>query len=53
MHKDIREAEPEKRDIYKMKQSSIKLIIFDLDGTLVNTLEDLADSLNVALRKAA
>lgn len=26
-----------------------KLVIFDLDGTLVNTLEDLADSVNKAL----
>ncbi|MEQ3214462.1 HAD family hydrolase [Hominifimenecus microfluidus] len=26
-----------------------KLIIFDLDGTLLNTLDDLADSLNTAL----
>ena len=30
-----------------------QLAIFDLDGTILNTLEDLADSLNVALRKAA
>lgn len=28
---------------------SIKLVIFDLDGTLLNTLEDLADSTNFAL----
>ncbi len=28
-----------------------KIIIFDLDGTLLNTLEDLADSTNYALRK--
>mgnify|MGYP001093881513 CR=1 FL=1 len=27
-----------------------KGIIFDLDGTLLNTLEDLTDSVNVALR---
>lgn len=27
-----------------------KLVIFDLDGTLVNSLEDLADSVNIALR---
>ena len=26
-----------------------KLIIFDLDGTILNTLEDLADSTNYAL----
>ncbi len=29
----------------------IKLAIFDLDGTLVNSLEDLADAVNYALRK--
>ena len=28
----------------------IKLVIFDLDGTLLNTLEDLADSTNYALK---
>lgn len=27
----------------------IKLVIFDLDGTLVNSIEDLADSVNLAL----
>ena len=26
-----------------------KLAIFDLDGTVLNTIEDLADSLNFAL----
>lgn len=30
-----------------------KLAIFDLDGTILNTIEDLADSLNFALSKAA
>ena len=25
-------------------------VVFDLDGTLLNTLEDLTDSVNVALR---
>jgi len=29
----------------------IKLVIFDLDGTLLNTLDDLADCANHALRK--
>lgn len=28
-----------------------KIIVFDLDGTLLNTLEDLADSTNYALKK--
>ena len=27
-----------------------KLVIFDLDGTLLNTLEDLMDSVNYALK---
>ena len=28
-----------------------KLYIFDLDGTLVNSLEDLADSVNIVLKR--
>ena len=31
--------------------SGINTIIFDLDGTLLNTLDDLADGVNCALRK--
>ena len=27
-----------------------KMVIFDLDGTLLNTLEDLCDSVNYALK---
>lgn len=30
---------------------SVKAVIFDLDGTLLNTLEDLKDAVNYALRK--
>ena len=29
----------------------VKVVVFDLDGTLLNTLEDLADATNWALRK--
>ena len=29
----------------------VKAVVFDLDGTLLNTLEDLADSVNFALRQ--
>ncbi len=29
----------------------IKLVVFDLDGTILNTLDDLADSLNVVLKQ--
>lgn len=32
-----------------MKNNNIKAVIFDLDGTLLNTLEDLTDSVNAAL----
>ena len=29
-----------------------KLVVFDLDGTLANTLEDLANATNYGLEKA-
>lgn len=32
-----------------MKKNNIKAVIFDLDGTLLNTLEDLTDSVNASL----
>ncbi|MCD7883426.1 MAG: HAD family hydrolase [Lachnospiraceae bacterium] len=32
---------------------SYRLAIFDMDGTILNTLDDLADGLNFALRKSA
>lgn len=35
----------------EMTQMSIKAVIFDLDGTLLNTLEDLTDSTNAALQQ--
>ncbi len=35
----------------KVNDADMKLIIFDLDGTLVNSLEDLADAANSALKK--
>ena len=28
-----------------------KLVLFDLDGTLINSIDDLADSANYALEK--
>ena len=33
-----------------MGKSGIKAVIFDLDGTLLDTLEDLKSSLNYALK---
>lgn len=33
------------------KMSEIQAVIFDLDGTLLNTLTDLADAVNYALKK--
>lgn len=32
-----------------MEKKKIKAVVFDLDGTLLNTLDDLADSTNYAL----
>lgn len=32
-------------------ESSIKAVIFDLDGTLLNTLDDLLDSANIVLKE--
>ncbi|MCR5762413.1 MAG: HAD hydrolase-like protein [Treponema sp.] len=32
-------------------KTNIKAVIFDLDGTLLNTLDDLADSCNIMLKK--
>jgi len=31
------------------KKHKIKAIIFDLDGTLLDTVQDIADSMNLAL----
>jgi len=36
---------------YFKKKDDTEAVIFDLDGTLLNTLEDLTDSVNVALEK--
>lgn len=34
-----------------MAQTTYKAVVFDLDGTLINSLQDLADSTNFALQK--
>ncbi len=39
------------KDYFKMKK--IKAVLFDLDGTLINTIDDLSDAVNYALTKAA
>jgi phosphoglycolate phosphatase len=39
---------PNQLGIFKM---SVKAVLFDLDGTLLNTLEDLADAMNRILRQ--
>ena len=36
---------------YFKERKLIKAVIFDLDGTLLNTLEDLADSCNLTLKQ--
>ncbi len=38
-------------EMFRRNKSPWKGIIFDLDGTILDTLEDLADSLNAALKK--
>ena len=40
-----------KKFFEKRKYKMIEAVIFDLDGTLLNTLEDLTDSCNAALKK--
>ena len=36
---------------HKKQMKMIKLVIFDLDGTLLNTISDLAGSTNYALKQ--
>ena len=36
---------------HKKQKKMIKLVIFDLDGTLLNTISDLAGSTNYALKQ--
>lgn len=37
--------------MYKTMEKDIKAVVFDLDGTLLDTLTDLTNAVNVALRK--
>ena len=38
-------------DILAQRVTQLEALLFDLDGTLLNTLDDLADSVNLALRQ--
>ncbi|MBA4391067.1 MAG: hypothetical protein C0399_09025 [Syntrophus sp. (in: bacteria)] len=39
-----------RRDSYYIQEMAIKLIIFDLDGTLINSIEDITNALNYAFQ---